>query len=107
MISRKKKVETFPQFEEKTKKNRETKLQCNSLVSKLISRNILQFSKTHCGNCSIFLSLAFYMKSSIRDCRSSKTSDLTILRALNFGFYEFLQFLRAKLHIPKIEIQSL
>ena len=46
-----------------------------------------------CGNFRIFLSLRFYVKSILwMISRSSKTAILTILKALNFDFYAFLQF---------------
>ena len=43
----------------------------------------------------IFLSLRFYVKSILVILKSEKSAFLTHLKALNFDFYAFLQFLNS------------
>jgi len=53
----------------------------------------------------IFLSLKFYVKSILGECTSAKSAILTHSEPLDFDFYEFLLFLKAK-NYQMIQIQS-
>ena len=53
-----------------------------------------------CGNCRIFLSLRFYVKSKFAIIESQNLHIFTNSDTLNFAFYEFLHFWRLKFTKP-------
>ena len=59
---------------------------------------IMMAKVTQCGKMTIFLPLAFYLKSFFDDFKGSKTAILTILEALNVEFGKFLNFLKAEIY---------
>ena len=52
---------------------------------------------TQCVNFMIFLSFIFYVKSTLGDCKSTKSAISTSLEGLNFDFYDFLHFLKVEI----------
>ena len=60
---------------------------------------------SQCGNFTIFLSVRFYVKSTLGILEVQNLPFLSNLEALNFDFYDILHFLKTKI-CPNPQIQS-